>query len=71
MDACGYSKDDDDYVAMKYYAEKAGTEGNEWDKHNNWPTWLTWSSARTNAATKMDEIIDDVIEKYREKHPAE
>ena len=71
MDACGYSEDDDDYVAMKYYAENAGTEGNEWDKHNNWPTWLTWSSARTNAATKMDEIIDDVIEKYREKHPAE
>ena len=69
MDACGYSKNDDDYMAMKYYADKAGTAGNPWDQYNNWPTWLTWSSARTNAATKMDEIIYDALEKYREKHP--
>lgn len=67
MDECGYSKDDDDYIAMKYYATKAGTDGNDWDEHNKWPSWLTWSSKRTNAATKMDEIIDDVIKKYRAK----
>ena len=67
MDECGYSKDEDDYIAMKYYATKAGTDGNDWDEHNKWPSWLTWSSKRTNAATKMDEIIDDVIKKYRAK----
>ena len=77
MDILGKSKDSEEYKDMEYYAKDAGQkdeDGNvkSWRRDGSfWRSWSFWNSKRTGAAQNMDEIIEDLIEEYREKFPKE
>ena len=77
LDAFGPKSEE--YEDMVYYAEKTKYDSNEsdggdstWRKEDaTWRSLSFWSSERTGAANNMDDIIEDLIDKYREKFPKE
>ena len=77
MDILGKSKDSEEYKDMEYYAKDAGQKDEDgnvkpWRRDGSfWRSWSFWNSKRTGAAQNMDEIIEDLIEEYREKFPKE
>lgn len=76
MEEAGIAKDSKDYTEMEAYS-KVGldnknltedTSSEKWGNVSN-KSWSIWSSARTGAANHMDDIIERVLKKYREKFP--
>lgn len=76
MEEAGIAKDSRDYTEMEAYS-KVGlddkdlteeTSSEKWGNVSN-KSWSIWSSARTGAANHMDDIIERVLKKYREKFP--
>ncbi len=76
MEEAGIAKDSRDYTEMEAYS-KVGldkkTNGESCDAWREvagkWNSWSFWSSERTGAANHMDDIIERVLKKYREKFP--
>ena len=76
MEEAGIAKDSKDYTEMEAYS-KVGLDNKnltedisseKWGNVSN-KSWSIWSSARTGAANHMDDIIERVLKKYREKFP--
>lgn len=76
MEEAGIAKDSRDYTEMEAYSKvgldkKTNEEScDAWRKvAGGWKSWSFWSSERTGAANHMDDIIERVLKKYREKFP--
>lgn len=74
MDKLGYSHKSTEYTEMLAYSKVSGNSNSEscnaWrEVAGFWSSWSFWSSERTGAANHMDDIIKDVLKKYREKNP--
>ena len=73
----GFGMSSEAYRDMKYYAEKTNENDDSWRKDANMFLGINWfgkgwsftGSPRTGAANHMDDIIKDVIQKYRAKNP--
>lgn len=69
-----FSKDDDEYRDLVYYATKAGLKDSSGKKHgwkvegaSWWHTTSMFNSERTGAANNMDNIIAKIRKKYKEQ----
>lgn len=76
MEEVGVPKDSRDYTEMEAYSKVGlgkktnGESCNAWrEVAGGWKSWSFWNSERTGAANHMDDIIERVLEKYREKFP--
>ena len=76
MEEAGVPKDSRDYTEMEAYSKVGlgkktnGESCNAWrEVAGGWKSWSFWNSERTGAANHMDDIIERVLKKYREKFP--